>query len=237
MTEWSASDTVISVSVTLVAYCLALGAYHLSGKSTLANPVLLGTGIVITYLLTSGEDYATYFQGAQVIHFLLGTATVALAVPLYQQIEHLKAELWPVLISVCCGTFAAALSAVITAALLGGSAITQLSLAPKSTTTPVAMAIAETMGGLPPLAAVAVIVTGILGAVVALTVLRLFGVTDYRAQGLALGVAAHGIGTARALQISRELGAYSGLAMGLSALFTALLVPPLWYVLNPFLGG
>ncbi len=125
---------------------------------------------------------------------------------------------------------------MVTAAWLGGSTLTQLSLASKSTTTPVAMGITEQLGGLPALTAVAVIVTGILGAVGGLTVLRLVGVNDQKTQGLALGVAAHGIGTARALQVSRELGAYAGLAMGLSALFTALLVPALWYLLAPLLA-
>lgn len=236
MIEWLVAGPFTSIGITLLAYCVALGMYDLSGQSTLANPVLFGMAIVIAYLAITDTPYERYFQGAQVIHFLLGTATVALAVPLYQYIHHLKRALVPIVLSVFSGALAASLSAVVTAAWLGGSTLTQLSLASKSTTTPVAMAITEQLGGLPALTAVAVIVTGILGAIGALTVLRLVGVNDPKTQGLALGVAAHGIGTAQALKVSRELGAYAGLAMGLSALFTALLVPALWYLLAPLLA-
>lgn len=237
MIEWLTGGPITSIVITLLAYCVALGIYNMSGKSPLANPVLLGMAIVIAYLMITDTEYEGYFQGAKIIHFLLGTATVALAVPLYRYIDHLKRTLVPILLSVFSGALAASLSAVITAFWLGGSTLTQLSLASKSTTTPVAMAITEQIGGLPALTAVAVIVTGILGAITALTVLRIVGVRDQKTQGLALGVAAHGIGTARALQINPELGAYAGLAMGLSALFTALLVPALWYLLTPVIGG
>lgn len=237
MIDWLTTETLSSLPVTLLAYCLALCVYHLSGKSTLANPVLLGMVFVIVYLWVSNTPYSAYFEGARIIHLLLGTATVALAVPLYMYIEHLKRSMLPILVSVFSGALAAALTATVTVALLGGSKLTLLSLVSKSTTTPVAMAITEQMGGLPALTAVAVIITGILGAIAGLTVLRVVGVTNPRARGLAMGVAAHGIGTARAFQIDPELGAYSGLAMGLSAVFTALLVPLLWYMLNPLLTG
>lgn len=236
MIEWPVAGPIFSVGITLFAYGVALAIYTASGKSALANPVLLGMAVVIAYLRITDIRYDRYFQDAQVIHFLLGTATVALAVPLYRYIDHLRRGLVPILLSVFSGALAASLSAVVTTAWLGGSTLTQLSLASKSTTTPVAMAITERLGGLPALTAVAVIGTGILGAIGALSVLRALGVNDQKAQGLALGVAAHGIGTARALQVSRELGAYAGLAMGLSALFTALLVPALWYLLAPLLA-
>ena len=233
---WSRlSELSIGLGFTLLAYLLALWLFKRSGQSPLLNPVMIGMTLVIIALSAREISYESYFAGAQHLHFLLGTATVALAIPLYNQIRTLRALLLPILLSVVAGTATAAASTIVIASFLGASELTLLSIAPKSTTTPVAMGIAEGLGGLPSLAAVAVILTGIFGAVFGLGILRLSGIRGPEIQGVALGVAAHGIGTARALQVDQTLGAYAGLAMGLSALSTAALVPAIWHLLGPLL--
>jgi predicted murein hydrolase (TIGR00659 family) len=179
-------------------------------------------------LFATGTGYRTYFDGAQFVHFLLGPATVALAIPLYRQVQQVKKSLVAILVAVIGGSLTAAGSAVAIAWLLGASKQTILSMAPKSVTAPVAMGIAEQIGGLPTLTAVVVILTGITGAMAATTVLRMLRIDDQRAGGLAIGVASHGIGTARAFQVGEVAGAFSGLAMGLNALATAILIPVLF---------
>lgn len=222
-----------AIPLTLSAYLIALWLYRLSGQSPLVNPVLLGMIIVIGVLTATETTYTDYFDGARLLHFLLGTATVALAIPLYQQLGQLRAAWRPIIASVMIGACVASISAVLTAAALGANETTLRSLVAKSTTTPIAMAITQQLGGLPPLTAVVVIVTGILGAIAGLTGLRWLGFSDPTSRGLAIGVSAHGIGTARALQVDMRLGAYAGLAMGLTSILTALVAPLLWQLLAP----
>ncbi|MEM6490083.1 MAG: LrgB family protein, partial [Pseudomonadota bacterium] len=159
------------------------------------------------------------------VHFLLGPATVALAIPLYRQLARLRRSAVAVLASVVAGAAAAAASAVAIAWAMGAGRDTLVALAPKSVTAPVAMGIAEALGGLPSLTAVLVILTGILGAMLGPPLLTALGVRDMAARGLALGTASHGIGTARAIQVNAVAGAFAGLAMGLNALATAALLP------------
>ena len=156
--------------------------------------------------------------------------------PLYRQWHHVRRSALAIVVSLLCGSLTAILSAVLIAWVLGGSAELLASVAPKSTTAPVAMAVSEQLGGLPSLTAVIVIVTGIFGAMFGTAVLNWTGVTDWRDRGLAKGTASHGIGTARALQVHETAGAFSGLAMGLNAIATALLVPLIWSVLSRLLG-
>jgi predicted murein hydrolase (TIGR00659 family) len=201
--------------------------------SPLLNPVLLAVVVVVTILGTSGTSYQTYFAGAQFVHFLLGPATVALALPLYRQIESVRRSAVAILVAILAGSLTAIVSAVGIAWLLGGSRDVLISLAPKSVTAPVAMGITEQLGGLASLTAVLVIVTGITGAMLGTYVLNALRIRDWRARGLAMGTASHGIGTARALQVNRIAGAFSGLAMGVNALATALLLPLLWRLFAP----
>ncbi|WP_457667751.1 LrgB family protein [Thiolapillus sp.] len=222
----------IGLTVTLMAYSLGYRLYLLANRNPLLNPVVTAIAILILFLQLTGVSYATYFEGAQFVHFLLGPATVALAVPLYQQCAKIRQRLLPLLLTLIVGAVVGALSSVGIAWVLGASIETQLSLAPKSVTTPVAMGISEQIGGLPSLTAVLVVATGIIGAVIGTTLFRLLRIDDDAVKGVALGIAAHGIGTARAFQINREMGAFSGLAMALSALTTALLLPWLLQLLG-----
>lgn len=213
------------LTVTLLAYQGALWLYRRVGQHPLANPVALSVAALVAVLWLSGTPYERYFDGAQFVHFLLGPATVALAVPLYAEVPRLKRMVGPLLVALLVGSVTAVVSAVWVGWLLGASHPTLMSLVPKSVTTPVAMGIAEKIGGLPSLAAVLVILTGIIGAVAGPVLLRLMRITDPAAQGFALGVAAHGIGTARAFQSHATAGAFAALAMGLNALATATLAP------------
>ena len=215
----------LGLCLTLLVYQGAFLLYRRSGFHSLANPVGLSVVVLGFLLWATGTPYATYFEGAQFVHFLLGPATVALAVPLVEQLARVK-RLWlPILGALVVGTLAATVTAVGVGWLLGASRITLASLVPKSVTAPVAMGIAEKIGGLPSLTAVLVVCTGILGAASGRWLFDALRIHDPVVRGFALGTAAHGIGTARAFQVGQESGAFAGLAMGLSALFSAVALP------------
>ena len=215
----------LGLTVTLVAYQAAFWIYTKLKRNPLANPVAIAVALLVAILWFTGTPYATYFEGAQFVHFLLGPATVALAVPLYANLGTLKRNLLPLGGALIAGSLVAVVSAVGIGWALGASRESLLSLAPKSVTTPIAMGIAEKLGGLPSLTAVLVVATGILGAVLAKGTLDLLRIEDHAVRGFAVGVAAHGIGTARAFQVSETMGAFAGLAMGLNGLVTAFLFP------------
>lgn len=216
------------LTLTLVAFQAAVKVFERFGRHPLLNPVLMAVILVVAVLAVTQTPYATYFEGAQFVHFLLGPATVSLAVPLYRHWRLVRQSALAIGASLIGGSLAASGSAVAVAWALGASDTLLASVAPKSVTAPVAMAIAEGLGGLPSLTAVLVIVTGIMGAMLGPLMLDLVGIRDWRARGMAIGVASHGIGTARALSVNETAGAFAGLAMGLNALATALLLPILW---------
>ncbi|UCE32541.1 MAG: LrgB family protein [Burkholderiales bacterium] len=221
------ASPLLGLTVTLLAYQLAFAIYRRLGFHPLANPVPIAVALLVSVLVLTGTPYSTYFDGAQFVHFLLGPATVALAVPLYQQRDRIRRMWLPLAVGLAVGVLTAVVSAGLIAWALGASRETVLSLLPKSVTTPIAMGISERIGGLPSLTAVLVIATGMLGAVIARPLLDLVRVPEPGVRGFALGLASHGIGTARAFQVSEEAGAFAGLAMGLAALATAIAVPVL----------
>lgn len=222
----------LGLTVTLLAYQGAYWLYERANFHPLLNPVAWSVALLVALLVTTGTPYATYFDGAQFVHFLLGPATVALAVPLYAQFGKLKRLALPLSVALLAGSLTAIASAVGIGWMFGASRETLLSLAPKSVTTPIAMGIAEKLGGLPTLTAVLVVSTGIIGAVSAKYVLNTLRVSDHAVRGFAVGTAAHGIGTARAFQVSEEAGAFAGLAMGLNGLATAILFPLLVWLFS-----
>jgi predicted murein hydrolase (TIGR00659 family) len=213
------------LTLTIVAYLLAQKLFLKSGSLSILNPVALSVIFLIALLMLSGTPYERYFAGAQFLHFLLGPATVALAVPLFRQLPRLKAIWVPVALSLSAGVLTGAFSAVAIGYALGLDRTTLLSLAPKSVTTPVAMGISEVLGGIPALTAAFVVFTGITGAVIGIRVLKIAGVTDESAVGIAMGVTAHGVGTARAFEAHPVSGAFAGLAMALAAFETAIVLP------------
>jgi putative effector of murein hydrolase len=213
------------LTATIAAYVLAQAVYARLDQPPWANPVLW-TVLALALLLTAtGIPYPTYFSGAQFIHFLLGPAVVALAWPLWQRRAELRQRALPLGLAALAGGAAAAGSAVGIGWALGLPADVLASLAPKSVTAPVAMGIAATLGGIPALAAVFAVLTGLVGAVSAkylFDALRI-GAPDVR--GFALGTASHGVGAARAMQVHPAAGAYAALALGVQVVLAASLMP------------
>lgn len=213
------------LTLTLLAWIAADRIAGLFGRHPLANPLVFAVAMLAAALGLTGTPYHTYFDGAQFVHFLLGPATVALGVPLWRHRSIVLREIVPMAVALLVGSAAAIASAVVFARVLGGSGAVVVSMAPKSVTAPVAMAISEGLGGLPALTAAVVILTGILGAIIGLPVMSLLGIRDRTARGFAVGLAAHGVGTARAFSVDPLIGVFSGIAMGLNAMLTAFLVP------------
>jgi putative effector of murein hydrolase len=216
----------------LLALILTLGAYHAgllsyerAGRHPLANPVLIAVSIIALIIITIDMPYAKYFEGAQFVHFLLGTATVALAVPIYEGLGALRGRLVPLLVALVGGGAVSIASAVAIAKLLEADPAIVGALWAKSVTAPIAMGVAERIHVSPTLTAVFAVTTGILGAVLARYVLDAVGARDWWQRGFALGVASHGIGTSRAFSVSGEAGTYASLAMGLHGILGAVAIP------------
>lgn len=215
------------LTATIAAYAIGDAAFRAAGRRPYVNPVLIAVTLLGTLLWLTKTPYDTYFEGAQFVHFLLGPATVALALPLWDARAHVRRALLPILCALVAGSTTAILSALGIAYAFGITGETLISLAPKSATAPVALGISQSIGGSPTLTAVLVILTGITGAIIATPLLNALGIKDWRARGFAVGVAAHGIGTARAFQVHPTAGAFAGLGMGLNAILTAFLAPAL----------
>lgn len=213
------------LTVTLLVYAVADAISLATHRHPLANPVLHSIWIVGVFLRVTGTSYTVYFGGAQFVHFLLGPATVALAIPLYENRKTVMSAIVPMLMALVVGCLTAIVSVVLFAELAGLPRDIVLSLAPKSVTAGVAMGISETLGANPAITAVATVLTGIMGAIVVTPTMNRLGITDFRARGFAAGLASHGIGTARAFQVDEVAGVFAGIAMGLNALVTSLLVP------------
>ncbi len=213
------------LTATLVVYVLAQSLYARLDFAPWANPVLWTVLTLALLLAASGTPYPTYFSGAQFIHFLLGPAVVALAWPLWQRRAELRSRARAVLVAASAGGLAAAATAVGLGWALGLPDAVLRSLAPKSVTAPVAMGIAEQLGGIPALAAAFAVLTGLAGALSAKYLFDALRIAEPEVRGFALGTAAHGIGAARALQVHPDAGAYAGLALGVQVVLAALLMP------------
>jgi predicted murein hydrolase (TIGR00659 family) len=231
MNDWRDVLTQLSASplpwlvLTMVVYLVTMALYQRSHCHPLLIPVFPSVVIIVGILLATDTPYATYQQGVQWLHLLIGPATVALAIPLYAQRARIRALWRPIGVALLVGCMVALLSAMGIAWALGASWETLVSLAPKSATIPIALPMAERFGGLPSLAAVAVAVTGISGCMLAPLLLRVVRSTDPAVEGFAQGLTAHAIGTARSLQVHPTAGAFAALAMGLNGVLTALLMP------------
>ena len=219
------STPAFGIAATLTFYWLGCCAQRAARGSPVCNPVLIAIALIIALLLLTGTSYQTYFKSAAWIHFLLGPATVALAIPLYKKVGEIRRAAWAIGAAVTVGAITASGSAVLITWIAGASPLVIRSIAPKSVTTPIAIGVSSQIGGLPALTAVLVIATGVLGALWAPEVAGLIGVRCPRAQGLAAGVAGHGIATARMLALDETAGAFAGLAMGLCGLLTAVMLP------------
>ncbi|MFH5776363.1 LrgB family protein [Paracoccus sp. NGMCC 1.201697] len=229
---WSylSQEPLLWLTATLIAYWLGDRFFRATGRQSWANPVLFAVILLALVLLVTGTTYQTCFEGAQFVHFMLGPATVALGMPLYENLHRVRRAALPLIAALVAGSVTAVLSVLLIARGFGLSPVMLASLAPKSTTAPVAIGIAENLGGEPTITAVLVLLTGMFGAIIATPLLNLLRIRDWRARGLAVGVAAHGIGTARAFQVNETAGAFASIGMGLNAVLTAIIAPLLLHL-------
>ena len=212
------------LGITLAVYQLAVMGYERT-RSMLLQPVLLSMVVLVGLLLLTGIDYAEYRASVTPLTLLLGPTTVALAVPLYLNLRRIRQLLMPIVVTLLVAGVFATLFGVLLAWLLGAERLMLMTLAPKSVTTPIAMLVADEIGGVAALAAVFVMITGVLGAMFGPALLTLCRVRHPAARGMAMGMTAHAVGTSRALQESEECGAFSALAMSLMGVATAVLLP------------
>ncbi|MEQ1516793.1 MAG: LrgB family protein [Usitatibacteraceae bacterium] len=218
-----AGSPLFALLLTLAAYEVGVTIYERVNRHPFANPVAIA--IVAVGITVIDMPYAKYFEGAQFIHFLLGTATVALAVPIYNCWGALRGRVLPLMVSLLCGGAVSILSAVSIARLLGADSTIQRAMMAKSVTAPIAMGVAERISASPTLTAVFAVTTGIMGSIVARYVLDALRMRVWWQRGFAIGVGAHGLGTSRALSINAEAGAFAGLAMGMHGVAGAILIP------------
>ena len=221
------STPLLGLTATLVGWQVAVALSRALGDRPLANPVLIAILLLSLLLLATHTPYSAYFQGAQYVHFLLGPATVALAVPMHAAWNQIRRSAPAIIPAILAGSLTSAASVMLIARALGASQSVVLSLAPKSVTTPIAMGVAEQIGGNPSLAAVFVLLTGLVSIVAGPPLWTVLRILDWRARGLAAGTAGHGLATARVLLLHETAGAFGGLAIGLNGIVTALIVPPL----------
>ncbi len=215
----------LALVLTLAAYQAGVAVYERANRNPLANPVAIAVLIVASAITLIDMPYATYFEGAQFVHFLLGTATVALAVPIHRGMKELRGRILPLFAALVAGGATSIAVAVGIAKAMGADDAIVGGFYAKSVTAPIAMGVAERIHASPTLTAVFAVTTGILGAALARFVLDFVRSRAWWQRGFAIGVAAHGIGTARAFSVHPEAGAFASLAMGLHGILGAVLIP------------
>ena len=213
------------LTLTVGTYLVGDFLYKKSNLFPLLNPVAISIVLVSTILLVFDIDYERYFAGAQFIHFLLGPVTVALAIPIFKSWTLIQSYAFPIAVSLLTGCVFAVVSTFFLSQLFGLDRIMILSLLPKSVTAPIAMGVSEVIGGVPSITAIIAIMTGIMGASFATFVLDLLRIKDMSSRGFGIGLASHGIGTARAMSRNQTAGVFAAVAMGLSGIVTSLIVP------------
>ena len=212
------------IGITLGAYQLVLAAYDKT-RWIFLQPVLVSMLVVIAVLLTCGVSYAEYRKSTEIMNILLGPATVALAVPLYLNLRRIRQLFWPTLTTLVIGGVVATGACLLLGWWLGAEHMILMTMAPKSVTSPIAMLVAEQIGGVAALAAVFVLITGVIGAIFGPALLSACRVHSPEARGMALGISAHAVGTAVALEESEETGAFAALGMSLMGVVTAVFLP------------
>ena len=218
------SNPIILLAITFGIYYVARQIQKRTGWVVL-NPILITIAALIALLQLTGISYETYEQGGQYIEFWLKPAIVALGVPLYQNLGQIRRQLLPILMSQLVGCLVGLVSVTLIASALGASHEVIVSLAPKSVTTPIAMEVCKTSGGIPSLTAAIVVIVGLFGAVFGFKILEVWHVRNPFSQGISMGTAAHAVGTSRAMEKGEIYGAYSSLGLILNGVLTALLTP------------
>lgn len=225
LTNYITSTPLIWLILTLGSFKLGIIIYEKCNKHTLLQPIIVAYTIIMSVLFISGVSYEEYFKGVEIIHFFLGPATVALALPLYNNLKYIKSLFIPIMITLIVAGVFSILIAVVLLWALDAQLATILSMTTKSITAPIAIITSEQIGAIPSLAVGFVIITGIIGALLGTSIFKLLKIKHDTSKGFALGLVSHGIGTARAIEISEKAAAFSALAMGLSGIFTAVFLP------------
>jgi len=223
--EYITNTPLLWLILTLGAYKIGIIIYEKFNKHTLLQPIVIAYAIIMSTLIISGKSYEEYFKGVEIIHFFLGPATVALALPLYNNLKHIKSLFIPIVLTLfIAGSFSIVIALGLLY-LLDANMATILSMATKSITAPIAIITSEQIGAIPSLAVGFVIITGIIGALLGNFIFKVIKIKHDTSKGFALGLISHGIGTARAVEMGEKAAAFSALAMGLCGVFTAILLP------------
>ena len=232
LTQYVATTPLVWLLITLGSFKLGIIIYEKSGKHTLLQPIIIAYIIIMSALLLTGVSYEKYFKSVEIIHFFLGPATVALALPLYKNLKHIKSLFFPILGTLLVAGVFSIVFAVSLLWALDAKLSTILSMTTKSITAPIAIITSEQIGAIPSLAVGFVIITGIIGALLGSSIFKVLNIKHDTSKGFALGLISHGIGTARAIEISQKAAAFSALAMGLSGILTAVFLPIVIGILN-----
>jgi len=223
--EYISSTPLTWLLLTLGSFKIGIIVYEKFNKQTLLQPIIISYLFIISIIVFTDTSYAEYFKGVEIIHFFLGPATVALALPLYKNLKYIKSLFVPILVTLVVAGVFSILIAVGLLWILGAELPTILSMTTKSITAPIAIITSEQIGAIPSLAVGFVIITGIIGALFGTALFKLMNIKHDTSKGFALGLISHGIGTARAIEISEKAAAFSALAMGIGGILTAVFLP------------
>lgn len=217
--------------LTISSFKLGIMLYNKTNKNILLQPIIVAYLIILTLVSLTNTSFKEYFKSVEIIHFFLGPATVALALPLYKNLKYIKSLFFPIFMTLIFGSMFTIAISVCILWFLDSNSLTILSMTTKSITAPIAIISSEQIGAIPSLAVGFVIITGIIGAVFGTTIFKIMKIKNDTSQGFALGLISHGIGTAKAVEISQRAAAFSALAMGLNGIFTAIFLP---FLINLF---
>lgn len=232
--DFLTSNMFFGIFISLVAYEIGQIIYEKT-KLPIFNPLLVAIVIVIALLKIFNIDFETYNQGGQFINMFLGPATVILAVPLYKQLSLLKKNFIPIIIGITVGCFVSVISIILLSKVFGLDNNIIISLLPKSVTTPIGIEISNSLGGVTGVTVLAIIITGITGAIIAPIVCKIFRITNPVAIGIGIGTASHAVGTSKALEIGETEGAMSSLSIGIAGVMTVVIAPLCFSILGMIL--
>lgn len=230
--EYISTTPLVWLLLTLSAFKIGIIVYGKSNKNTLLQPIIVAYIIILCIIFLTNTQYEKYFESVKIINFFLGTATVSLALPLYKNIKHIQSLILPMFIALIVAGIFSTLIAIFLLWICDAQIQTILSMTTKSVTAPIAIITSEQIGAIPSLAISFIIITGILGALVGNSIFTIIKIKHDTSKGFALGMISHAIGTARAIEISEKAGAFAALAMGLTGVFTAILLPIIIKVLQ-----
>ena len=223
--DYITNTPLLWILITLGSFKLGIIIYEKSNKNILLQPIIIAYFLIMSALFITGLSYQEYFKSVEIIHFFLGPATVALALPLYNNLKHIKSLFFPIMITLFVASTFSIILAIALLWLLGAELPIILSMTTKSITAPIAIITSEQIEAIPSLAIGFVIITGIIGALFGTSIFKILNIKHDTSKGFALGVISHGIGTARAMEISEKAVAFSALAMGLNGIITAIFLP------------